>query len=210
MEKMSNYEIQRRQWQERFLSMDQEALCRRLPGLELAESQLRLRHFGRLFAVSRRDGTIRCLTDGAPASYNEAMNIYTLLHYARPDARWTGRWLPFRDLRHASPFASAYHSGIIRPLARTFAGREDLLPGAVRELGGLRLDLHGYQLPAFECIPMRLYFWDGDEDFGAQANLLFDESAVDFIHVESVVTIASVGVFRLAEAAGLSPDGNAL
>lgn len=80
----------------------------------------------------------------------------------------------------------------------------------MRELGGLRLDLHGYQLPAFECIPMRLYFWDGDEDFEAQANLLFDESAVDFIHVESVVTIASVGVFRLAEAAGLSPDGNAL
>ena len=108
MEKMTNYEIQRRQWQERFLSMDQEALCRRLPGLELAESQLRLRHFGRLFAVSRRDGTIRCLTDGAPASYNEAMNIYTLLHYARPDARWTGRWLPFRDLRHASPFAAAF------------------------------------------------------------------------------------------------------
>ena len=43
-----------------------------------SEDQLRLRHFGRLFAVSRRDGTIRCLTDGAPASYNEAMNIYTL------------------------------------------------------------------------------------------------------------------------------------
>lgn len=210
MEKVSNYELQRRQWQRRFLDMDHAALCRRLPELEETADQLRLWHFGRQFAVSREDGAIRCLSDDGPVSYNEQMNIYTLFHYCVPGARLTGEWLPFRDLRHASPFASAYHSGIIRPLARTFAGREDLLPGAVRELGGLRLDLHGYQLPAFECIPMRLYFWDGDEDFEAQANLLFDESAVDFIHVESVVTIASVGVFRLAEAAGLSPDGNAL
>ena len=210
MEKVSNYEVQRRQWQRRFLDMDHAALRQKLPELEETADQLRLWHFGRQFAVSREDGAIRCLSDDGPVSYNEQMNIYTLFHYCVPGARLTGEWLPFRDLRHASPFASAYHSGIIRPLARTFAGREDLLPGAVRELGGLRLDLHGYQLPAFECIPMRLYFWDGDEDFEAQANLLFDESAVDFIHVESVVTIASVGVFRLAEAAGLSPDGNAL
>lgn len=210
MEKVSNYEVQRRQWQRRFLDMDHAALRQKLPELEETADQLRLWHFGRQFAVSREDGAIRCLSDDGPVSYNEQMNIYTLFHYCVPGARLTGEWLPFRDLRHASPFASAYHSGIIRPLARTFAGREDLLPGAVRELGGLRLDLHGYQLPAFECIPMRLYFWDGDEDFEAQANLLFDESAVDFIHVESIVTIASVGVFRLAEAAGLSPDGNAL
>lgn len=210
MEKMSNYEIQRRQWQERFLSMDQEALCRRLPGLELAESQLRLRHFGRLFAVSRRDGTIRCLTDGAPASYNEAMNIYTLLHYARPDARWTGRWLPFRDLRHASPFAAAFQRGIVLPLARTFSGRGDLLPAAVERLRGVRISDSGFQLPAFACIPMRLNFWEGDEEFEAQANLLFDRSATDFIHVESVVTIASEGVRRLAEAAGLGMDRQSL
>lgn len=210
MEKMSNYEIQRRQWQERFLSMDQEALCRRLPGLELAESQLRLRHFGRLFAVSRQDGTIRCLTDGAPASYNEAMNIYTLLHYARPDARWTGRWLPFRDLRHASPFAAAFQRGIVLPLARTFSGRGDLLPAAVERLRGVRISDSGFQLPAFACIPMRLNFWEGDEEFEAQANLLFDRSATDFIHVESVVTIASEGVRRLAEAAGLGMDRQSL
>ena len=146
MEKTSNYEMQRRQWQERFLSMDQEALCRRLPGLELTEDQLRLRHFGRLFAVSRRDGTIRCLTDGAPASYNEAMNIYTLLHYARPDARWTGRWLPFRDLRHASPFASAYHSGIIRPrgpAARRGETAGGHAPGPPR-LSAPRLRVHSH------------------------------------------------------------------
>ena len=180
------------------------------PELEETADQLRLWHFGRQFAVSREDGAIRCLSDDGPVSYNEQMNIYTLFHYCVPGARLTGEWLPFRDLRHASPFAAAFQRGIVLPLARTFSGRGDLLPAAVERLRGVRISDSGFQLPAFACIPMRLNFWEGDEEFEAQANLLFDRSATDFIHVESVVTIASEGVRRLAEAAGLGMDRQSL
>lgn len=210
MEKVSNYEKQCEQWRERFLSMDQAALCRKLPELEADEKQLRLWHFGRQFAVGRADGVIRCLTDSRPITYAETMNIYTLFHYCTPGARLTGQWMPFRDLRHASPFAAAFQRGTILPLARAFSGHEDLLPGAVERLRGIALPGGGYQLPAFACIPMRLYFWDADDEFEAQANLLFDQSATDFIHVESVVTIAGEGVSQLVEAAGLRRDGSAL
>ena len=81
---------------------------------------------------------------------------------------------------------------------------------AVERLRGVRISDSGFQLPAFACSPMRLNFWEGDEEFEAQANLLFDRSATDFIHVESVVTIASEGVRRLAEAAGLGMDRQSL
>lgn len=209
MEKVSNYAVQREQWRQRFLAMDQEALCRKLPELEAAGDQLRLWHFGKQFAVGRTDGVIRCLTDDGAVNYNETMNIYTLFHYCVPGTRLTGNWLPFRDLRHASPFAAAFQRGIVQPLAETFSGHEDLLPGAVEKLRGVGLGANGYQLPAFACIPMRLYFWDGDDEFAAQANLLFDESAVDFIHVESIVTIASEGIRQLADAAGLPLGGKA-
>ena len=46
-------------------------------------------------------------------------------------------------------------------------------------------------------------FWDGDDEFPAQANLLFDRSATDFIHIESVVTIATELLRQLSEAAEL-------
>ena len=210
MDKISNYDRQRQQWQRNFLAMDQDLLCQKLPELERTEDQLLLWHFGRRFAVGRGDGLIRCVSDGEPVSYNEQMNIYTLLHFSVPGARLTGEWMPFRDLRHASPFAAAFQRGVVRPLARTFSGHEDLLPAAVERLRGVRVSANGFQLPAFACIPMRLHFWDGDEEFEAQANLLFDRSATDFIHVESVVTIATVGVCRLAEAAGLGMDRSAL
>lgn len=208
-ERISNYEMQCRQWQAVFLTMDQQALCRKLPELEVHETQLRLWHFGRQFAVDRADGSIRCLTDDEPVSWNERLNIYTLFHYCQPGARLTGEWLPFRELRHASPFAAAFQRGTILPLAGMLSGHESRIPGAVERLRGRQLDAHRYQLPAFDCIPMRLSFWEGDEEFPAQANLLFDRSATDFIHVESVVTLAAEGIRQLARAMGLSPDGQA-
>ena len=45
-------------------------------------------------------------------------------------------------------------------------------------------------------------FWDGDEEFPAQVNLLFDRNATDLIHVESVVTIASQLQAHLERLAG--------
>lgn len=38
----------------------------------------------------------------------------------------------------------------------------------------------GYQINAFACEPMRFYFWDRDEEFEAQGNILFDYSATDY------------------------------
>ena len=67
----------------------------------------------------------------------------------------------------------------------------------------------GYELSAFQCIPVRFLFWEGDEEFPAQGNLLFDAGATDFIHGESIVTIASVGLSRLAAAAGVPMDSAA-
>ena len=66
----------------------------------------------------------------------------------------------------------------------------------------------GFLLKAFECIPVRLNFWDADEEFPAQANLLFDSSATDFNHEESIATIATEGMYQLADVAGLQLAGS--
>ena len=207
MERVSNYELQRKKWQRVFVNMDHVALARKLPEIELREDSLRLRHFGRLLSVDRSDGTISCLSDDQPVRFNAWMNVFTLFYYCKPNAKPTGEWVSFECLRDASPFGAAFRKGILQPLAQMFSGREDLLQPAVEALGGRKISANSYFLPAFSCIPMRMNFWDGDDEFPAQANLLFDRSAVDYIHVESVVTIASEGVHLLGEAAGLTNDG---
>jgi hypothetical protein len=206
-EKTSNYEKLCDGWRERFLQMDTAELRRRLPELREEGEYLTLFHFGKKYGASTRTGEIAAL-DGGPLSLNIRLNIYTLFGYVKPDARFQNEWVSFENLRGASPFAAAFRRGELEPFARAFSGRTEQLKAAYRTLGGSPLagPDAGWQACGFDCIPVRFLFWDGDDEFPAQANLLFDTSAVDFIHVESVVTIASVGVGRLLDAAGLAPD----
>ena len=113
--------------------------------------------------------------------------------------------MPFRSLRNAGPFGPAFQRGVVEAYACSASGHMDDLRRAGGILGARLLpqsDL-GLELSAFACMPVRYLLWEGDEEFPAQANVLFDESAVDFIHVESVVTVATAGYVRLAAAAGL-------
>ena len=119
------------------------------------------------------------------------------------------RWVPFRDVKNAGPFAPAFERNILKPFAMTFAGKTRELKYAAEKMGGrpVRQGDAGYILNAFSCIPMQYLFWDQDEEFPAQGNILFDYSVTDFIHVESTVTLAEEGIIRLAELAGAELKG---
>ncbi len=128
------------------------------------------------------------------------------------DAIKTGyRWVRFDQLKNTSPFSKAFQEGVVEPFSRMFSGHVKELSYACEKLGGKKLTWSdaGYELKAFECIPVRFLFWDGDDEFPAQGNLLFDASATDFIHGESVVTIAAIGLDRIAKLAGVPMDRSA-
>lgn len=203
---VSNYEKLCSEWALRFLDMDIPLLMNRLTELKLEGDYLTLRHFCRKLGVHLKNGRIFPMEDHYPVTHNEQLNVYTLLWYANPNASLSGEWLPFERLKNASPFGVAFKKGILLPFAETFSGQMDKLIEARDKLNGLPLSISdaGFELKGFECIPMRLYFWDEDDEFPAHANLLFDRSAADFIHVESIVTIAALGVRRIAETAGLT------
>ncbi|MBS6397132.1 MAG: DUF3786 domain-containing protein [Clostridiales bacterium] len=200
-----NYALVCAQWQERFLSLDLQKLLQKLPGLQDQGEMLTIDLFHRTYGIRKATGEILSLDSQTPISLFTKLNIYTLIWYCREQPSFADDWVPFRDLKNASPYGPAYQRTVINTFTRTFSGHTEALIFACEKLGGQRLD-HGdvgYQLPTFLCIPMRIFFWDGDEEFPAQANFLFDRNCVDYIHVESIVTIASECVTRLAEEAGL-------
>ena len=114
----------------------------------------------------------------------------------------TQRFIPFRDVKGAGPFDPAFKKQILLPYARAFDGKKDLLIAAGESLGFQRLMQSdaGFQAKAFECVPIRFLFWDGDDEFSAQTNILFDENITEFTHEETVVAIASDGVRLLMDA----------
>lgn len=204
---VNNYEVWREDWRKRFLAMDKGALLKKLPFLRLEGGKIILDYFGERCGLRLLDGTIQCRE---PLSLNDELNIYTMLWYAKEGAALTGEWVSFSQLKDASPFDAAFRKGNLAPIAATFTGHMEDLEQALIAYGGKKLP-HGdvgYEIQPFCCIPMRVLFWEGDDEFPAQANLLFDRSATDFIHVESIVTIASEGLKHLAKKAGLPIKGH--
>ena len=63
----------------------------------------------------------------------------------------------------------------------------------------------GYILPVFPFLEIAVLFWDGDEEFPAQANMLFDSNITDFMHEENVVGVAADAVHYLGIASGMDP-----
>lgn len=202
----NNYERLCENWREKIRDMDRELLFRKLPELRMDGQYITLRHFGRKYGVNTADGVIHALEDQDPVTVDQKLNIYNLFWYSSPLAILRGQWVPFAELRGASPFAPAFQRNIINAFSQTFSGHLKELESAFQRLGGKKLAFGdvGYELNAFECIPLRFIFWDADEEFPAQANILYDYSATDFIHVESTVSIAGEGISRIAHAAELA------
>ena len=208
--KKSNYEKWCEEWRQKFLQMDLSDLKMRIPELIDHGTSLSIRHFGKPYYIDKQTGIISASDSFESVSSTIRLNIYTLLAYAKSYGHLQNQWVPFEQLKNARPFAPAFQKGNVQSFAQTFAGRMDHLEMAFEKLGGKKIPFSdiGYQIDAFSCIPMRFLFWDEDYEFPAQANILFDKSATDFIHVESTVTIASVGIAMLTEAAGLMPSGS--
>lgn len=207
----NHYEQNCDYWKQRFLEMDHDKLQQMLPELKDEGEYFTLYHFGTKYGVRKETGDIISMEH--PEEFLTStlrLNLYTLFGYVKPTAVFQDNWVPFEKLKNMGPFGPAYQKRILLPFAVAFDGHMDKLEQAFLQLGGrkLRYSDMGYQLNAFDCIPVQFLFWDGDDEFTAQSNLLFDSSATDFIHGESIVTIASVGIEKLARLAGLSlPQG---
>ena len=131
-----------------------------------------------------------------------------MFHYACETPVESGKLVPFREVKRVYPFEAAYKRTILRRFSETFSGHVKELSKACESLGGKRLPQGdaGYVLPVFPFLHIAVLFWDGDEEFEAQGNMLFDSNITDFFHEENVVCVAADAVYYLTLEAGMEGE----
>lgn len=200
-----NYKMLCEKWRLIYLDLDREELARRF-GLKSDEQAYYIVYFNQTYRLDKKSGMLTLLGDpDRELAFHTVMAVYHLFYYSRPGARVSGRFVPFREVKRAAPFDAAFRRTILEPLAAAFEGHAEEMRQACLALGGSPVPQGdvGYQIEAFGCMPLQVVFWDGDEEFHAQANILFDADITDFLHEETVVCIASDLFRRLTEEAGL-------
>ena len=203
--RQSNYDQVIENWRLKFLEMDQEELIRKFQ-LEADEEFLYIIYFSKRFRIDRKNGFIT--EDGKSPGFDTVMNIYNTFYYSAAHPVASGNLVAFRQVKRVYPFEAAYRRTIISRLQEHFAGKTEELRKACEVLGGTLLPQGdvGYVLPVFPFLNIAVLFWDKDEEFEAQANMLFDSEITEFMHEENVVCVAADAVYYLTLAAGMTPE----
>ena len=124
-----------------------------------------------------------------------------ILHYMLSSAPspLTENWISYREIPGASFYYSAFVKRAIDPLKKVFGQNVDGLLSAGEILGGKTIDTGdaGYEFRAFPNIPMRLILWVGDDEFPAEANIVFNENIGGILSPEDIAWLAGMLVYRL-------------
>ncbi len=113
----------------------------------------------------------------------------------------TGRLIKFKDLPGGYAYDVAFIDRAIKPLEQVFGENPVQLAEVVEFLGGHRLSLGdaSAEISALRGIPLTFIIYGSDE-FGASANILYDESASGFLLTEDLAVLGELAVLRLIEA----------
>ena len=198
----SNYEKVFRQYQEWFLQDNPRETADFL-GLKTDREYLYIPFFGELCTITLKDGNIG-KADGSAVPVEDRLTIMQHLHYHKKDDRESTKQVPFREIKEAAVFEKAYQKSALLPLVRNFSGKTKELLRAGLSIKGKqeRFGDVSFTLQAFPKISLTYIFWDGDEEFPASANILFDDQIANWTHPESVPVLAETGTRKLIEAAG--------
>jgi hypothetical protein len=181
-------------YQKLFLKLDHITTAKKLH-LQYDKNQIHIPFFNRPFTINRHTANVTSPLYKNCDYYSEKLLILHHLYFHKSDAQNSGNMVPFHNIRECADFDPAYQKSTIIPFAAYFNGKTDLLKERVIEMGG-QITSYGdvsFTVNAFPLIPLQFIFWDGDEEFSANANILFDKNIAQFIHPESIPVLANVG-----------------
>ncbi len=186
----SNHEVVCRQWQEEFTEYDPGRIARILH-LKADDDYLYLTYFGSLYRLRLTDGILEKETEQGwtwELYFNEAMAVYHLLYYTKDLPTISGKWVPSHTIDGVVSRNPAVKDPLLSPFEAVYGGRVDELKDACLAAGGKEIVTGdaAYEFEAFPQVHLRLVFWDQDEDFPAQAQILVDQCITDFVHYETV------------------------
>lgn len=159
---------------------------------ELSGGSIPVNLFGRKYFVS--GGGIEA-EDGSEVIHAEKVVLCKyLLLYPETAPATDGEWLSYKSFRDGAPFVGGFRTNAELPLIRTFTGKPDQLEKCCDAAGGEIPDIElNYELIrmfyALPEVPLLLLFNDEDEEFPAEALILFRDTADSYLDMECLAMI---------------------
>ena len=111
----------------------------------------------------------------------------------------TGQWVAYREIPGASFYFSAFVKRAIDPLKNVFGQNISGLQKAAEKLKGAPIDPGdaGFEFRVFPNVSLQMILYAGDEEFPAEASILFDGEVGEILSPEDIAWMAGMVVYRL-------------
>jgi hypothetical protein len=124
-----------------------------------------------------------------------------LLHYLiRADGNpLTGKWVAYKDIPGGLLYAGVFARRATEPLQRKFGKTAEFFKRTGIQSGGKPVEVGdaSFIIRAFPYVPLQYVLWEGDEEFPASVQLLFDASVDHYLTLEDMVVLGQVMAGRL-------------
>jgi hypothetical protein len=177
-------------------------------GLETAaDGRAAAEFLGRRYLIGRSG--VEAAPGGAPPTV-DAQSV--LAHYLASRGRGepSGEFVPMGRLTGIHGTSASPSENLAKPLSDRFGSDYGLFERAAPAVGGAYRGLSQAGARSWEFglpkVPMRIEFFEADEEFGAEIRLLFDSHANRFVSYECLELMTMCLVVDILLAAGLISD----
>lgn len=194
-----------------FVKYDPEEVARRSGAhYDSEKKQFTLIYFNKEYLIFYPQGSIvlkddkeKDISTDENEMLSHKMKILSYL-YRSTNSNLTNKWVPFRELEGVGYAYQGFAQIGIDRLVEFFGHRGDLFLEAGLKLGGKKVDIGdvGIEINVLPNVPMVFGLWLADDEFPANATILYDCSAVKELHVEDLAGLCSLAtdeIIRVAE-----------
>ena len=126
-----------------------------------------------------------------------------ILHYLL-SAKGTpiaNKLISFKELPGGDSYSRTFSKRAIEPLVEHFGERPHLLIDTAGKLGGHRVAYGDVAVTvnAFSRVPITIVLWQGDEEFPAQGDILFDAAISDYLSTYDVTVLCESIIWKLVK-----------
>lgn len=198
--KQDNYEQALRLGLEAMERKDPEGVAARA-GCQFIDRRILVPHLDRslMLELDSKEFTIRETGEEAPIW----LAILVLHYLNNADGQQpSGVLKHFREFKEGHFYEPAFNRRTKDILVQAFGNRPELMIRAASKLGGKLLDVGdaATELRYFPYVPVTCILWKGDEEFPAEASVLFDETASLFFSAEDMAVAGQMAVLELLKA----------
>ena len=124
-----------------------------------------------------------------------------ILHYmmVREMPPPANRWVSYREIPGAAFYYGAFVKRAIEPLKKVFGQNIAAFSRAAQQLNAREIKNGdaAYEFKVLPAVSLQLILWSGDEEFPAEASILFDKHIGQILSPEDVAWLSGMVVYRL-------------